>query len=98
MRAEDGTIKSLVQNIPADVTLQVGDVLAWAASSGKYKEDRWLTHPTTPKKRIGSAQRHILKYLNSEPLDDESGLPHLAHAITQLMMAQHYINEGIGNE
>ena len=95
MVAEDGKIKSLVQDIPADVTLQVGDVIAWAANSGKYEKDSWKTKPTTVKARIGSAKRHILKYLDGQELDDESDLPHLTHAITQLMMAQSYINRGI---
>jgi len=34
----------------------------------------------------GSAFRHMLGWWGSERLDDESGLPHLAHAIANLMM------------
>lgn len=94
--AEDGQVKPLVQAIPARVILQVGDIFSFGGE--KYYRDKWVKEPTTIDARLGSAQRHILKYQAGTPLDDESGMSHLTHAITQLMMAQEYINMGIGDE
>ncbi len=93
---EDGTIKSLVENIPSDVLLQIGDVLSFGAK--KYTPTQWRDKPTTPNKRIGSALRHIYSHQAGEELDKESELPHIHHAITQLLMAAHYINKGIDSE
>lgn len=94
--AEDGKVKPLVQNIPSDVLLQVGEVMAFGAK--KYSQTKWLDEPTTPKKRLGSALRHIYHHLAGEKHDPESGLLHLNHAITQLLMAAHYINIGVEDE
>lgn len=92
--SEDGKQKPLVENIPSDVLLQVGSVFAFGAQ--KYSPTKWLDEPTTPKKRVGSALRHLYKFQSGIDLDDESNLHHIDHAITQLLMAKHYINKGIG--
>ena len=36
---------------------------------------------------INAALRHINAYLQGEDIDDETGLPHLAHAIVRLFIA-----------
>ena len=93
MAAEDGTVKPLVEEIPTDVLLQVGEILSFG--SDKYYKGKWRKEPTSVDARVGSAMRHIYKFKAGQPLDDESGKGHLIHAITQLLMAQHYINKGI---
>jgi len=39
---------------------------------------------------IGSAMRHFVKWVMREENDDESGLPHLAHAIANLLFLLEY--------
>lgn len=39
-----------------------------------------------------SALRHIFKFINNEDLDSESGLHHVDHAITNLMMVKYMLN------
>lgn len=43
----------------------------------------WRT--TTPVQHYDAALRHIFAHVEGETLDPESGLPHLAHAVTSLM-------------
>jgi len=56
----------------------------------KYQEDvSWVK--THPDEYIGAALRHLYKHMDGEPLDDESGLPHIDHAMTSLMLASEVI-------
>ena len=41
-------------------------------------------------KMVGSILRHTYKFMNGENLDDESGLPHLAHAGACVMMLLYF--------
>lgn len=55
----------------------------------KYKENTWLR-----KKQIiyiEAAERHIIAFKKGEIYDKESGLPHLAHATTNLIFLTHLI-------
>jgi len=36
---------------------------------------------------VDAALRHLYKHLYQQPLDDESGLPHLAHAACSILLA-----------
>ena len=45
-----------------------------------------------------SAMRHLLKWAGGEDLDDESGLSHLDHAITNLAFLVAYERRGIGSD
>lgn len=50
----------------------------------KYKDpDNWKKVPKD--QYVGAAMRHFEKYRKGEYLDDESGMPHLAHAMCNLM-------------
>jgi hypothetical protein len=56
---------------------------------GKYPRHNWrkgapLSVP------LDSALRHIFKRLGGEKYDDETGLPHLWHALTNLVFAVYY--------
>lgn len=62
----------------ADVT----SVLEYGAK--KYSKDNWqLVHPEG--QYIDAALRHIFKMMQGEEFDAESGLPHVSHAITDLL-------------
>lgn len=92
-KAEDGKQKPSLAGLPPKVLEQVAEVMSFGAS--KYYFGKWLKEPTTQYKRVDSALRHINKWLQGVDVDDESGLPHLVHAIVQLTMSQEYANRGI---
>lgn len=85
--------KPRVELIPEYPLLVVGDVLAYGAR--KYEQDdgsplqdseyNWRKG-ITYLKLIGSILRHIIAFKRREDLDRESGLPHLGHAVADLMM------------
>ncbi len=93
---EDGKQKPSLAGLPAKVLEQVADIKTFGAT--KYYADKWLKEPTSAYRRVDSAMRHINKWLQNINLDEESGKNHLDHAILQLMMAKHYLNEGIGED
>ncbi len=47
---------------------------------------------------LGAALRHIFQWMGGEKLDRESGLPHLAHAATNLMFLVSYEVTGVGED
>lgn len=58
--------------------LQISDVTTFGAN--KYTPDGWREVPNAKERYMDAAFRHLLK-MQSEPLDGESELPHLAHAV-----------------
>jgi hypothetical protein len=66
--------------VPPEITLMIGRVLTHGAE--KYGENNW--QHVQKERYIAAAYRHLLSYQTGEYLDDDSGLPHLAHAITSL--------------
>lgn len=69
--------------LPPKATLEVGKVLGYGAD--KYSPDGWKTLDKLDDRYRAAALRHIMADLSGESLDPESGLPHLAHAVTSLM-------------
>jgi len=69
--------------LPWNAVLACGDVLAHGAK--KYGPDNWPLVPDGRRRYIAAALRHVIAYARGEWADHESGLPHLAHAITSLM-------------
>jgi len=52
----------------------------------KYGDDMsWIK--THPDEYLGASLRHIYKHLEGEALDPESGIEHIFHAMTSLMLA-----------
>jgi hypothetical protein len=64
--------------LPWDSVEQVVEVLMFGAK--KYGEDNWRDVPNAQRRYWSAAQRHMVAHLKGEACDDESGLPHLAHA------------------
>lgn len=60
----------------------IADVLAFGAR--KYEAWSW-TGGKEWSRDYAAAQRHLSSWWSGEDLDPESGLPHLAHAATDLM-------------
>lgn len=78
--------KPLVQLVPGHVIEWMGWILLYGR--GKYGEEaamerRW--REVEGHRIYGSVLRHLCAWDSGESLDPESGLPHLAHALTCLM-------------
>lgn len=56
---------------------QVGLVATFGAQ--KYADDGWITVPDATRRYTDAMLRHLIKDMQGERIDDESGLPHLAH-------------------
>ena len=75
--------------LPNDVLQSVGAVLAFGASAEKYEAHNWRKGMAWSR-MFDAAQRHIWAFWEGEDNDPESGLPHLAHAVTCLMFLCSY--------
>lgn len=72
--------------LPPRALLAMAAVLAHGAE--KYGDDNWKRGGVGARPRyIAAALRHVLAYQSGEELDPESGLGHLAHALTSLAFA-----------
>jgi hypothetical protein len=69
--------------LPWSSVLTVVEVLEFGAR--KYAVDNWQRVDNAPARYADAALRHIVARLQGERDDDESGLPHLAHAATCLL-------------
>lgn len=61
----------------------------------KYSENNWLKGMPYSY-CLGSARRHILKYLLGQKYDKETGCHHLAHAAWNLLAIYSYELRGVG--
>ena len=71
---------------PVAKLLAVVDVGTYGAA--KYSPDGWLGVPDGKRRYAEAAVRHRLKELAGEELDPESGLPHAAHYLWNLLAYQ----------
>lgn len=69
--------------ISSTAMLEIGRVLAYGAV--KYGPNNWRKGISWGR-LIGAVLRHVFAWMRGEDCDPESGLPHLSHAITTLMM------------
>lgn len=69
--------------LPPKATLEVAKVLTFGAN--KYDEENWRKLDNLQSRYTSGALRHIFAHIDSETLDTESGLSHLAHAICCLL-------------
>ena len=56
---------------------QVGEVGTFGAN--KYTDNGWQSVENGKYRYTDALLRHLFRYFNGEKIDDESGLPHLAH-------------------
>ncbi len=81
--------KARIDLVPADALLKVAEIFTFGAK--KYDAENWRHGEGLEWGRLYSAsQRHLAAWLLGEDFDGESGLPHLAHAATNLFMLLHY--------
>lgn len=67
--------------VPPSAIQGMADVLTFGAR--KYKPNNWK-NCEDPERYVAAYMRHLEAYRNGEELDKDSGLPHLAHAMTNL--------------
>ena len=69
--------------LPFAAVDSVVEVLNFGAA--KYAPDNWQKLPDFERRYFAAAMRHLSKYQQGEPTDQESGLSHLSHAACCLM-------------
>lgn len=74
--------------------LRMGDVLALGAA--KHGERSWEKDRREYDDHYGAAMRHLAQWRMGEAADDESGLSHLYHAATRIMILCSLEQQGIG--
>lgn len=69
--------------IPASATKALAEVLTFGAR--KYKPNNWRNVPQEELNRyVAAAMRHFEAHRSGEYFDADSGLPHLAHCLTNI--------------
>jgi hypothetical protein len=76
IRYDDG--KAPIHLIPPSILLHLAEVYAYGAR--KYAPRNWEKGMDWSR-MYDSAMRHLLAFWEGQDLDDESGLPHIAHAM-----------------
>lgn len=77
-RKDDGG-KALMELIPPKAEMMLAQVLTFGAA--KYGPWNWSQVPDLERRYLAAAMRHINAFRQGEVMDQESGLPHLAHAM-----------------
>lgn len=89
------TGKSATDQLPPEVLMAVADVYTHGAE--KYGRDNWK-RGTDWHEFYGSSLRHVWKWWLGEDVDADSGEPHLAHAIWNLIALMYFQMHGLGND
>lgn len=78
-----------IHQVPTSLINAVAKVLMFGAQ--KYEKNNWRKgmNWTIP---YDCLQRHMMKWLEGDELDEESGLPHLYHAACNIAMLIEYAN------
>lgn len=71
--------------LPMDCVEEVVKVLTFGAN--KYKENNWKKVKRGKVRYINAAYRHLAQINQGKYYDEETGLPHFAHAICSLIFA-----------
>lgn len=94
MKYDEGKIR--MELVPPQLLEIVGEVLTYGAE--KYAPNSWQDVPNGLDRYLGALYRHLIAYHKGEFFDKESGLPHLAHVITNAYFILHLNIEGCINE
>ena len=77
--------------IPPIATRSLAQVLTFGAA--KYAPNSWQTVQDGERRYLDALYRHLEAYRTGESTDSESGLSHLAHAITNVAFLLHFEQE-----
>jgi len=68
-----------------------GAAAVMEAGAAKYDRDNWKN--SSPKEAlIDSMMRHLCKFMDGEEVDEESGLPHVDHALCNAIFLSYHYN------
>lgn len=81
--------------IPPIATRSLAQVLTFGAA--KYAPNSWQTVQDGERRYLDALYRHLEAYRSGESTDSESGLSHLAHAITNVAFLLHFEQEKATN-
>ena len=74
--------------VPWEEVEPLAEILTFGAE--KYGDNTWQTIPDGPKRYKAALFRHLVAWCKGEKLDPESGLPHLAHAMCNIVFLMHF--------
>lgn len=69
--------------LPISAIVTVIEVMEFGAK--KYAPDNWKYVENSRERYFNAAMRHIISWWEGEKLDEETNLPHLAHAVCCLL-------------
>lgn len=78
--------KPMAHLIDPNWIIETAEVLTFGAN--KYAPNNW--QGLEKERVLGAAYRHLLAYHSGEVLDQESGLPHLAHLSCCIMFLSYF--------
>ena len=92
MKYDEG--KPKIHLVPPEAIIEAARVFGFGAE--KYGKNNWRQdiHKFPVSRHYSSIQRHLMAYMMGEDNDPESGLPHLSHALTQMMILVMTTKEG----
>lgn len=92
MKYDEG--KPPIHLVPAECIVAAANVFGFGAE--KYGENNWRhdVGNTSFGRTYSSIQRHLNSFWSGEDIDPESGLHHIDHAISQLMILKMQTLEG----
>lgn len=89
------TGKRRVDLVPTEAINALAEVLT--AGAVKYGEHNWR-HGMDWSRVYGAAQRHMLAFWGGDDIDEESGMPHLWHALTNMAFLVSYQALSVGRD
>ena len=89
------TGKRRVDLVPTEAIHALADVLT--AGAAKYGEHNWR-HGMDWSRVYGAAQRHMLAFWGGDDIDEESGMPHIWHALTNIAFLVSYKAMSVGRD
>lgn len=92
---KDDAAKPRLDLLPFDALDAVGDVLRYGAE--KYAPRNWELGMSWGR-LLGAALRHLGAWARGVECDEESGLPHLAHAACCVLMLLALTLRGVGTD
>lgn len=77
--------KLMLELIPPSAIFALGRVLTYGAK--KYGSNNW--QQVEQERYVGALLRHLYAFVDGEEIDQESGLPHLEHVLTNAVFLVH---------
>lgn len=87
--------KRRVDLVPTEAINALADILT--AGAVKYGRDNWRKGMDWSRV-YGAAQRHMLAFWGGDDIDEESGMPHLWHALTNIAFLVSYQAMSVGRD